>query len=141
MKKDCNNKENLCQCIDWKTDDTPALVDHILQNYEFDNLALDYTTLDQGSEIRLCQIGRCRQCGDQICIGTVIHPCELLDDTLARIYAAASKRWRWYREAEEFDGVFVGLFRGRDQQAAKLWLDLVRTKVPVHQDDNEDPPC
>ena len=46
--------------------------------------------------------------------------------------AEASKRWRWYREDEDFDEVFIGLFRGRDQQVAKLWLDLVRAKAGQH---------
>lgn len=93
---------------------------------------LDYSTLEKGTEIRLCQIGQCSKCGGQICIGTVIHPCELLDDTLARVYAEASKRWRWYHEDEDFDAVFIQLFRGRDQQVARLWLDLVRTKAGQH---------
>ena len=52
--------------------------------------------------------------------------------TLARVYAEASKRWRWYHEDEDFDAVFIQLFRGRDQQVARLWLDLVRTKAGQH---------
>lgn len=43
-----------------------------------------------------------------------------LAHTLARIYAEASKRWRWYHEDEAFDEEFVQLFRGRDQQVARL---------------------
>lgn len=123
------NKGALCQCVDWSGEDGTDFIDHLLHNYAFDRLALDYSTLDKDSEIRLCQIGHCSKCGGQICIGTVLHPCELLDDTLARIYAEASKRWRWYREDEDFDEVFVQLFRGRDQQVARLWLDLVRAKT------------
>lgn len=129
MSDKYKNKETLCQCVDWSGEDGTDFIDHLLQNYEFDHLLLDYSTLDKDSEIRLCQIGHCSKCGGQICIGTEIHACELLDDTLPRIYAEASKRWRWYHEDEAFDDVFIQLFRGRDQQVAKLWLDLVRAKA------------
>lgn len=132
MSEKCKVQERLCRCVDWHEGETADWVDHLLHNYEFERLTMDYSTLEKGSEIRLCQIGQCSKCGGQICIGTLIHPCELLDDTLARVYAEASKRWRWYREDEDFDEVFIGLFRGRDQQVAKLWLDLVRAKAGQH---------
>lgn len=132
MSEKCKVQESLCRCVDWHEGETADWVDHLLRNYEFDRLMLDYSTLEKGTEIRLCQIGQCSKCGGQICIGTVIHPCELLDDTLARVYAEASKRWRWYHEDEDFDAVFIQLFRGRDQQVARLWLDLVRTKAGQH---------
>ena len=129
------NKGALCQCVDWSGEDGTDFIDHLLHNYAFDRLALDYSTLDKDSEIRLCQIGHCSKCGGQICIGTVIHPCELLDDTLARIYAEASRRWRWYHDDGNFGDEFVQMFRGRDQQVARLWLNLVRTKTVVQHAD------
>lgn len=132
MSEKCKVQERLCRCVDWHAGETADWVDHLLRNYEFDRLTLDYSTLEKGSEIRLCQIGQCSKCGGQTCIGTVIHPCELLDDTLARVYAEASKRWRWYHGDEDFDEVFIHLFQGRDQQVAKLWLDLVRAKAGQH---------
>lgn len=132
MSEKCKMQEHLCRCVDWHEGETADWVDHLLHNYEFERLTLDYSTLEKGAKIRLCQIGQCSKCGGQICIGTVIHPCELLDDTLARVYAEASKRWRWYHEDEDFDEVFVQLFRGRDQQVARLWLDLVRAKAGQH---------
>ena len=132
MSEKCKVQERLCRCVDWHEGETADWVDHLLHNYEFERLTLDYSTLEKGAKIRLCQIGQCSKCGGQICIGTVIHPCELLDDTLARVYAEASKRWRWYHEDEDFDEVFIGLFRGRDQQVARLWLDLVRAKAGQH---------
>ena len=132
MSEKCKVQERLCRCVDWHEGETADWVDHLLHNYEFERLTLDYSTLEKGSEIRLCQIGQCSKCGGQICIGTLIHPCELLDDTLGRVYAEASKRWRWYHEDEACDEVFIGLFRGRDQQVARLWLDLVRAKAGQH---------
>ena len=132
MSEKCKVQERLCRCMDWHEGETADWVDHLLHNYEFERLTLDYSTLEKGAKIRLCQIGQCSKCGGQICIGTVIHPCELLDDTLARVYAEASKRWRRYHEDEDFSQVFIQLFRGRDQQVAKLWLDLVRAKAGQH---------
>lgn len=138
MSEQCKAQEELCQCVDWHGSETADWVDHLLRHYDFGRLTLDYSTLEKASEIRLCQIGHCNKCGGQICIGTVIYPCELLDDTLARVYAAASKRWRWYHVDENFDEVFIHLFRGRDQQTARLWLDLVRTKAVVQQGNAEE---
>ena len=132
MSEKYKTKESLCQCVDWRDGTSADWIDHLMRDYKFDHLLLDYHDLTKDEEIRLCQIGRCNKCGGQICIGTVLHPCELLDDTLARIYAEASKRWRWYHEDEAFDEEFVQLFRGRDQQVAKLWLDLVRAKAGQH---------
>lgn len=138
MLDKCKTKENLCQCVDWSGEDGTDIIDHLLHNYEFDRMVLDYSTLDKDDEIRLCQIGHCSKCGGQICIATVLHPCELLDDTLARIYAEASRRWRWYHEDEAFNEVFVQLFRGRDQQVARLWLDLERAKGAAQDASMED---
>ena len=119
--------------MDWRDGTSADWIDHLMRDYKFDHLLLDYHDLSKDHEIRLCQIGQCNKCGGQICIGTLIHPCDLLDDTLARIYAEASKRWRWYHEDEAFDEEFVQLFRGRDQQVARLWLDLVREKAVAPQ--------
>ena len=141
MLETCKDKMNFCQCVDWSPEEGPGFVDHLLGNYEFDHFELDYTSLDKGSELRLCQIGKCRQCGGQICIGAKIPACELLSDTLGRIYDAAVKRWRWYHEDEDFTPVFLNLFRGRDQQVAKLWLDLTRAKTVVKQLEPEEESC
>lgn len=129
MMEKCKTKEGLCQCVDWKNGTAADWIDHIMRDYEFDHLLLDYHDLEKDSEIRLCQIGSCNKCGGQICIGSALHPCELLDDTMARIYAEAAKWWRWYHEDENFDEAFIQLFRARDQQVARLWLDLVRAKA------------
>ena len=138
MLETCKTKEGLCRCVDWKNGTAADWIDHIMRDYKFDHLLLDYHDLEKDFEIRLCQIGGCNKCGGQICIGTVLRPSELLDDTLARIYDEASKRWRWYREDEGFDEVFVQLFRGRDQQVARLWLDLVRAKAAALVPGEED---
>lgn len=138
MLEKCKTKDGLCQCVDWKNGTEADWIDHIMRDYEFDHLLLDYHDLEKDSEIRLCQIGSCNKCGGQICIGSALHPCELLDDTMARIYAEASKRWRWYHEDENFDEAFIQLFRGRDQQVARLWLDLVRAKAAALVPGEED---
>ena len=141
MSDKCKNKGSPCQWVDWSAKEGVNFTDHLLRNYEFDHFELDYTSLDKGTELRLCQLGKCGQCGGQICIGTKIRACELLDDTLGRIHDAAVKRWRWYHEDEDFEPVFLDLFRGRDQQVAKLWLDLTRAKTTVKQLDLEEESC
>lgn len=126
----------LCQCVDWGAEDASPAVEHMLRNYEFDHLELEYPSLDQGAEIRLCQIGRCKQCSNIICVGTKLQASELIKDTLSQVYDAAEKRWRWYQEDKnkEFSDVFIRLFQGRDQQIARMWLDMVAAGAPKQSD-------
>lgn len=141
--ENCKNKEAVCQCVDWSCEDAGAVVDHLLKNYEFDHLDLDYSSLDHGAKLRLCQIGRCRQCGRPICTGTEVYARELVSDTLSAIYDAAKSRWSWYRKdsGENFDEVFLGLLHGRDQQVARLWLDLLPTMAKGQHTDSETELC
>ena len=61
MSEKCKTKEGLCQCVDWH-DGTPAgWIDHLMRDYEFDHLLLDYHDLSKDTEIRLCQIGAVQQ--------------------------------------------------------------------------------
>ena len=55
MSEKCKVQESLCRCVDWHEGETADWVDHLLRNYEFDRLMLDYSTLEKGTEIRLCQ--------------------------------------------------------------------------------------
>lgn len=141
--ENCKNKEAVCQCVDWSCEDAGTVVEHLLKNYEFDHLDLDYSSLDHGAKLRLCQIGRCRQCGRPICTGTEVYARELVSDTLSAIYDAAKSRWSWYRKdsGENFDEVFLGLLHGRDQQVARLWLDLLRTMAKGQHTDSEAELC
>lgn len=143
MLDTCKNKEALCQCVDWSCEDAGTVVDHLLNNYEFDHLDLNYPSLDQGAELHLCQIGWCSQCRRCICVCTEIYARELVSDTLRAVYDAAKSRWSWYRKdsGENFDEIFLGLFRHRDQQVARLWLDLLPTKAREHQMDSETELC
>ena len=141
--ENCKNKEAVCQCVDWSCEDAGTVVEHLLKNYEFDHLDLDYSSLDHGAKLRLCQIVRCRQCGRPICTGTEVYARELVSDTLSAIYDAAKSRWSWYRKdsGENFDEVFLGLLHGRDQQVARLWLDLLPTMAKGQHTDSEAELC
>lgn len=127
----CKNESSICKCVDWGAEVIGPVVEHLLQNYELDYLDLDYASLDEGSKIRLCQIGHCRQCGGRICVKTEIQACELIYDTMRRIYDTAEEQWRMHQEDKykDFRKTFIQLFRGRDQQVARLWLDLLQTKA------------
>ena len=141
--ENCKNKEAVCQCVDWSCEDAGTVVEHLLKNYEFDHLDLDYSSLDHGAKLRLCQIGRCRQCGRPICTSTEVYARELVSDTLSAIYDAAKSRWSWYRKdsGENFDEVFLELLHGRDQQVARLWLDLLPTMAKGQHTDSEAELC
>lgn len=88
--ENCKNKEAVCQCVDWSCEDAGTVVEHLLKNYEFDHLDLDYSSLDHGAKLRLCQIGPGQfNAGGPFVTGTEVYARELVSDTLSAIYDAA----------------------------------------------------
>ena len=57
----CHNTKPYCTCINWKDEDFDVEIDHLIQNFEFSHLKLEYTTLDTTNTVKLCQIGKCRK--------------------------------------------------------------------------------
>ena len=47
MSEKCKVQERLCRCVDWHEGETADWVDHLLHNYEFERLTLDYSTLEK----------------------------------------------------------------------------------------------
>lgn len=143
MEANCKNKEAVTNV--WiGVVRMPALLLSICSRTRIrSTIDLDYSSLDHGAKLRLCQIGRCRQCGRPICTGTEVYARELVSDTLSAIYDAAKSRWSWYRKdsGENFDEVFLGLLHGRDQQVARLWLDLLPTMAKGQHTDSEAELC
>ena len=127
MKDLCRNQPPLCQCIRWGDEDFDVEVDHLIQNFEFLHLELEYDILVPGADWRLCQIGRCRRCGGRLCIGTRMTARDNLEDTLASIHLLAGQRWQGHTgknpdESKDFRELFIRLFHEDDRQAVQDWL-------------------
>ena len=127
MQNLCTNRSPLCRCIRWEDEDFDVEVDHLIQNFEFLRLDLEYDELAPGAAWRLCQIGRCRRCGGRLCIGTSLTARSTLKDTLASIHLIAGQRWQNHTGKcpdanEDFRELFVRLFHEDDRQAVRDWL-------------------
>lgn len=89
-KKHCDHSAaQMCSCISLGSTDADDLIKSIRHLYEhlIDPVwELDYTTLDEPEEHRLCVIGKCRKCGGQLCTGLHIADTLWGEELLAAIY-------------------------------------------------------
>lgn len=127
MKESCRNQPPLCRCIRWGDEDFDVEVDHLIHNFEFLRLELEYDTLAPGAVWRLCQIGRCRRCGGRLCIGTHMTARDTLEDTLASIHLLVGQRWQRRTGTcsgrnKDFQELFIRLFHEDDRQIVQDWL-------------------
>ena len=135
MKDLCRNQPPLCRCIRWENEDFDVEVDHLIHNFEFLHLELEYDMLAPGANWRLCQIGRCRRCGGRLCVGTRMTTRDTLEDTLASILLLAGQRWQGHTgkcpdRNKDFRELFIRLFHEDDRQAVQNCLS--------HQDEPTD---
>ncbi len=125
--QECQHKQSLCDCIDWKKDDLDVELKHIRENFEFTGYELEYTTLEPEENRRLCKVGRCRACGKRLCLGTGLPVQATVHDLLAAIYRWMFQMWYGPREqlpegAECFSDMFLSLFHESDQTLVSEWL-------------------
>lgn len=123
----CHNTKPYCTCINWKDEDFDVEIDHLIQNFEFSHLKLEYTTLDTTNTVKLCQIGKCRKCGGQICVGSSQALHKPIEDglhwlfhvsylTLQRQDAPATVTF------ESFLEQFPELFQEAERPLVREWL-------------------
>ena len=125
--RECEHKQSMCSCIDWKKDDLALQVNHLVNNFDFTGFELEYTTLGPEENRRLCKIGRCRVCGKQLCIGTKLPAQDTVDGLLAKIYRWMYQMWNAPRKALpdgilDFRTMFLALFHDEDLELVREWL-------------------
>ena len=91
--RECEHKQSMCHCIDWKNDDIAIQVNHLMNYFEFSGFELKYTTLEPEEGRRLCKIGRCRICGGDLCIGRELPGQATPDELLTEIYRWMFQMW------------------------------------------------
>ena len=126
--RECEHKQSLCGCIDWKKDDLALQVNHLMSNFEFTGFELEYTTLEPEENRRLCKIGRCRVCGKQLCIGTRLSAQVTPDTLLTEIYRWVFRTWNAANErlpdgVNCFQDMFSALFHEPDLEFVQEWLN------------------
>lgn len=125
--QECQYKQSLCGCIDWKKDDLVLQVNHLMNSFEFMGFELEYTTLEPEENRRLCKVGRCRVCGRRLCIGGELSAQGTSDELLADVFRRTLQMWDSAHEplpegAECFTDMFVSLFHETDQERVNEWL-------------------
>ena len=120
----CNQKLPLCNCVDWKKDDLVLQVNHLMTHFEFSRFELEYNPLEREETRRLCKIGRCRTCGQRLCIGTKLAPQNTVSGLLEEIYHWMYRMWDGpHGPLTGFREAFLALFRESDQEEVVNWLD------------------
>ena len=125
--RDCEHKQSLCGCIDWKRDDIALLVNHLMKYFEFTGFELEYASLEQPESCRLCKVGRCRFCGKRLCIGGKLSTQGTSDELLSGVFRRAFQMWNAGDKnlpdgAECFTDLFVSLFHEADRERVNKWL-------------------
>ncbi len=134
MMQECNQKIPLCRCIDWKKTDLVLQVNHLMTNFEFTGFDLAYNTLEPEQNRRLCKIGRCRICGQRLCIGTKLPDQSTADELVAEIYHWIYRMWEGpHGPATGFQESFLSLFRKSDREFVRDWMK--RRGLSVREDE------
>lgn len=142
MKKTCNNPELLCRCINWGDEDFDVEIDHLIHNFEFLRFDLEYDALELGKSVQFCELGRCRICGGQICVGSTWSAVKSIDDLMIMIYYRADQRigsGPLPTGINSHQEIFPLLFHEADREFARSWLEQHETKATLQaqQSDGE----
>lgn len=133
--QECQHKQSMCDCIDWKKHDLDVELTHIRENFEFTGYELEYTTLEPEEGRRVCTVGRCRVCGKCLCIGLGLPDQVPADTLLASLY-----HWLYVNlvmpglkqpdGAASFQETFLSLFHQSDQEYVREWMNRYEGAEP-----------
>ena len=126
--RECERKETLCTCVDWKTGELDERIHHLVCNFELTGFDLEYTTLEPEAGRYLCRIGRCRVCGKRLCYGDELPAQSTPDDLLAEIFRRTFQMWLDSNERlpggmDCFTGLFLSLFHESDREFVCEWME------------------
>lgn len=81
-----HSPETLCSCAPVQSGDVARIVFHMAENMEDISWELDYKSLAELGDYRLCLIGKCRQCGGRLCVSQYPVDAQTPEDFLAAVY-------------------------------------------------------
>ena len=139
MNKSCQNHAPLCRCTDWQKESEEKRLAHFSQNFVFQRMKLEYESLDQASAIRLCKIGRCRECGGRLCVGTTLHSGLPLDERLLVIALLAIQSMK---DAQTDSGSIIeglaAMFHKDDRVIVSAWLSRAENQMLLQMYQNKE---
>jgi len=118
-----HEQDKMCTCISGMS--TARQLIFIAGNIRNVRWELDYATLAEPGDIRLCIVGDCEKCGDRLCYGIFIGDEATGEGMVESIYtylALFHKLDGLQMNAKQFNEKFLGLFHKQDRSQVEKWL-------------------
>ena len=125
-KRHCTHSpEELCSCAPVRSGDVLQTAAHVAESMMDINWELDYKSLADLGDYRLCLIGKCRQCGGRLCVSQYPVDAQTPEDFLVAVYRQLDQFHRrldanFSRPA--FHERFAAMFHEEDRLFVKNWL-------------------
>lgn len=123
-RKSCGHEQDrMCGCIaDMSTANQLIFIAGNIRDVQWE---LDYATLAEPEEMRLCIVGICGKCGDRLCYGIFLGGEATGDKLIESIYtylALFHKLDGLQIDAGRFEDKFLRLFHEQDRPDVEKWL-------------------
>ena len=118
-----HERDEMCMCIS-RMNTAQQLV-FIAGNIRDVSWELDYATLAEPVEIRLCIVGICEKCGSRLCYGLFVGsetPVEKWVESVYTYITLFHKLEGQQMDARELDEKFLRLFHEQDRPAVTAWM-------------------
>lgn len=119
------SSETLCSCDSVQSGEVLQIVFHMAENMEDIRWELDYKSLADLSDYRLCMVGRCRQCGRRLCASQGINSTLTAESFLGAAYQHMEQFHRHHGATlshAAFHEKFAAMFHAEDQPFVEDWL-------------------
>ena len=120
-----HSPDTLCSCAPVQSGDVAQLVFHMAENMEDIRWELDYKSLADLSDYRLCMVGRCRQCGRRLCASQEIGGVLTTEEFLDGVYQGLKRFHEHIGEPlshAAFREKFAAMFHAEDRPFVEDWL-------------------
>lgn len=119
------SSETLCSCDSVQSGEVLQIVFHMAENMEDIRWELDYKSLADLSDYRLCMVGRCRQCGRRLCASQEIDGVLTTEEFLDGVYQGLKRFHEHIGEPlshAAFREKFAAMFHAEDRPFVEDWL-------------------
>ena len=119
------SSETLCSCDSVQSGEVLQIVFHMAENMEDIRWELDYKSLADLSDYRLCMVGRCRQCGRRLCVSQPSFDTLTAESFPASVYRQLDqfhRRLGVRLSRTAFHEKFAAMFHAEDRPSVEAWL-------------------
>lgn len=120
-----HSPETLCSCAPVQSGDVAQIIFHMAENMEDIRWELDYKSLADLSDYRLCVVGRCRQCGRRLCASQKIDGALTTEEFLDVVYQGLERFHEHIGEPlshAAFRERFAAMFHAENRPFVEDWL-------------------